>query len=626
MQRITPRTEGPTPARRARWFSVLLCTLVAVASLAAAPSIPDTATATNALEADTPATVPVTVAERTTVQADEDRVVERLYLEMADGVTLAATVARPNDSERHPVIMLYDPYGAGSVTETSFVLGANHWVPRGYAFLTVSIRGTGCSGGTFDQTSSLTEARDGARVVEWAAGQPWSTGKVGLHGSSYPGITQFFIAAQQPEGLAAIAPFETLGDLYRDVVYPGGIHDAVFTEEWSLALQPVFSTAGPQQDIPAGDTTCAANQAGHALNPTQTLTGRALQYPLDGEWWWSRSPASVAPYIEVPVFMSQAWQDNQVGARSVEVYNRIRSPKKLTVMNGDHVTPRSAPFTREQLTRWFDHWLMGDTENGIMEEEPVTVLFDIGNGNCGFIGCNTKNMVPRHVLRSETWPPAEAEFTSLYLREGNQLSLEAPITAEPTDSYLTPSDRHMRTGASALSYTSGPFTEDTLIAGPAELELYAAITSLDTDWYVTVSEIAADGQGTMIQRGLLRASHREVDESRSRPGEPFHPHQKVEPVPPGEVVNYRIEMLPFGHAFRAGTRLRLDFYVPTLLSEYGTGSSWGYAPTMVGSVNTVHHGTETPSRLVVPMIQPEQPLGPAPECGSLHAQPCFEPQ
>ena len=553
---------------------------------------------------------------------------ENFYLQMHDGVLLRATVVRPDDADRHPVIMVYGPYGEGSSTgaDDIFMLTSKHFVPRGYAYLTVSIRGTGCSGGSFDQAFSLTEARDGAAVVEWAARQPWSSGKVGLHGSSYEGIDQFFVAAERPEGLAAIAPFETLGDLYRDVAYPGGIHNAVFTEEWSLGLQPAFSTAGgPAAEIPAGDTTCAANQAQHAFNPTTTLTGRSLQYPLDGEWWWSRSPASVAAFIEVPVFMGQAWQDNQVGARSVEIYRRIRSPKKLTVMNGDHVTPRAHPFTQDQLLRWFDYWLKGDVSSGMGTEKPVTVLFDVANGNCGFTPCRFKPMDPRNVLRSNTWPPAKAEFTSLYLREGGRMTPDAPTAPEATASYTSPSGQTLRTGPGALAYTSEPFTEDTLIVGPAELELYASITNVDTDWYVTVSEIAADGQGTMIQRGLLRASHRAVDERRSRPGEPFHPHQNPQPVVPGEVLGYRIELLPFAHAFRAGTRLRLDFYDPSLVSEYGTGSSWGYAPVVLGGVNTVHHGPATPSRLVLSTMRPAGPLGPVPACGSLQAQPCFQP-
>lgn len=632
MRDIRPTRTTP-PQQRTRWVSILICGALTVASLAATPLVrtPNADEGSGAASAGQ-----VTIAERTTSPAEDGRVVERLYLEMPYGVELAATLVRPDDpGGQHPVLMLYDPYGSGSNSEAAFgVPGPDFFIPHGYAFLQVSVRGTGCSSGAFDQVFSPIEAQDGARVVEWAASQPWSNGRVGLLGSSYSGIDQFFVAAEHPDGLAAIAPFATLGDLYRDVAYPGGIHNVVFTAAWSLALQPDYSIGTASAEIQAGDERCAANQADHVENPLARMATRALQYPLDDEYWYDRSPRRVVDQIDVPVFMAQAWQDNQVGDRAIALYDDIRTPKKLTVMNGKHDTARRAPFVRDQLLRWFDRWLKDDVDNGIMEEEPVTVLLDVRGAPCSFLGCPVPPE-PTGVLRGEQWPLADTTFTSVFLRADNRLSFDPPTTAEPGDSYVTPSDRTMRSWetslpyddqGSALSYTSDPFTDDRIVVGPAEFDLYASATGVDTDWFVAVSEIGEDGSRTLIQRGLLRASHRAVDESRSSPGMPFHPHRDPQPVTPGETLRYRVELLPFGHVFRAGTRLRLDFYAPSPATELNAGSMWGYVPYPVPSLNTVQHGPETPSRLVLPMMDAPESLGDWPGCGQLEALICIPPE
>ena len=66
------------------------------------------------------------------------------------------------------------------------------------------------------------EQRDGNDIVEWAARQPWSSGKVGLHGASYGGINQLFTAASRPPALRAIFPVVPMADPYREIIGTGG--------------------------------------------------------------------------------------------------------------------------------------------------------------------------------------------------------------------------------------------------------------------------------------------------------------------------------------------------------------------------------------------------------------------
>ena len=116
-------------------------------------------------------------------------------------------------------------------------------MPLGYAQIGVSIRGTSCSSGSFDFFEHA-QAQDGVDVIKWIAAQPWSNGKVGMIGKSFPGITQLFVAeacAGDPEcsaHLVTIAPGHHYGDAYRDVAYPGGIFNYSFALLWSFISQP----------------------------------------------------------------------------------------------------------------------------------------------------------------------------------------------------------------------------------------------------------------------------------------------------------------------------------------------------------------------------------------------------
>jgi putative CocE/NonD family hydrolase len=145
------------------------------------------------------------------------------YITMADGVKLRYAAVLPSAQGRFPVAMKYDGYCEGTDPITcNEGTDAAALLEHGYAVVGVSLRGSGCSGGQFDFREPQLDI-DGAAAVEWVAKQSWSSGKVGLFGDSFPGLTQPGIAALRPKGLAAIAPWQIVDDPYRDVAYPGGI-------------------------------------------------------------------------------------------------------------------------------------------------------------------------------------------------------------------------------------------------------------------------------------------------------------------------------------------------------------------------------------------------------------------
>lgn len=145
------------------------------------------------------------------------------YLTVGDGVRLAYVVYLPAREGRFPVLVQYSPYlggGLDPIKHQSNAAGAEMFLREGYAILSVSGRGTGCSEGVHELLSEW-EARDGAALIEWAGAQPWSDGNVGMVGNSYSGTSLYLTAGRRPKYLKALAVGGSPVDAYRDAAYPG---------------------------------------------------------------------------------------------------------------------------------------------------------------------------------------------------------------------------------------------------------------------------------------------------------------------------------------------------------------------------------------------------------------------
>ena len=106
---------------------------------------------------------------------------------------------------------------------------------------------------------------DGYDSIEWIARQPWSDGRVGMIGVSFGGITQLVTAARRPPHLLAIAPSSATSDLYRDVVYPGGILEYDFTFAWTGVQKEggtEYAITGAPLDA---DAECEQNYIAHEV-------------------------------------------------------------------------------------------------------------------------------------------------------------------------------------------------------------------------------------------------------------------------------------------------------------------------------------------------------------------------
>jgi uncharacterized protein len=142
-----------------------------------------------------------------------------------DGVGLAINIFRPDAPGKYPALLALSPYGKDaqtfetppqpfgkSVFEASVESGdPKYYVSRGYVYVIGDLRGTGDSEGEYEGVFSRNEGRDGADIVEWLAKQPWCDGNVGLAGIGYFAAAQLHVAAEAPEHLKCIAPWEIYG-------------------------------------------------------------------------------------------------------------------------------------------------------------------------------------------------------------------------------------------------------------------------------------------------------------------------------------------------------------------------------------------------------------------------------
>ena len=567
--------------------------------------------------------------------------------------------------QEHPTVMIYDGYGGASdptpnayVEMSDGVLVAVRidfgYGPRGdYARVHASIRGTECSGGSFNLYDRR-HAWDGHEIIEWIADRQWSNGKVGMKGCSFYGQSPYWVATTQPPSLETIMVGGLHSDIYKDLVYPGGVQNNVFPVVWyfegpNRAPVDAFENGGVPED-----RICTRNQAGRYSTdrpplPTEYVTNFADS--TYGDWWIAHAARHHADRINVPYYQWVNWQDEQVGPRAAVLWHWIDPPereievphgggnskatktetvvpKKMVTTTGDHCM---GDYDDRDMWAWMDMWLLDEPDRQGLFEHRVENYFE-----------STGNAEYTTVKYADEWPAQDTDWRRAYFQAGGELTFEEPTGDQPTDTYVSGVPRENwfyyapRAGKEArqadglpdsIAYETAPFEETTTIAGPLLLEFYASLVGVDTDFFVTINDVYPDGSISYLQRGMLRASMRAVNEDRSYKTDdgllyqPWYPFTNPTKVTPGEVNRYLIEIFPHAHVFRPGHKLRVQLMTPPV-----TDGLWGYTAKHEPAGVEIHHDADHPTNLLLPVVDPDEPIGEAPEgCGIPDGFPCDEP-
>jgi uncharacterized protein len=544
---------------------------------------------------------------------------------MRDGVRLRADVFRPATGGPFPVLVQRYPYSTRDGYMTMF---GQQIAQQGYAVVVQSCRGRFGSEGDFYPFHP--DVDDSYDTVEWAAAQPWSTGKVGMYGVSYSGMTQWTAAIAQPPHLVCIAPSVctwdwTVGGWY----FSPGVLTLGLALVWSAQmtayeaerrgvpapLQPFAEVARIVDEGGLGDPGAFAR-----LNELQRDASLGLfrRWPLrdieelrelapwfrdwcdhedpQDEYWLRISGAAHAAQIDLPIFHVTGWHDYFIKG-SLDAYETLagREGQRLIAgpwnHNGMPIRADADPSAwmffdfspGTPLMRFFAHHLKHELPD--YADEPPVRLYIMGE----------------NVWRDEhEWPLARTEWTPFHLRGDRRLSAEPPDQEIPDEFVYDPDDpvpgsiaigstfgdtvdlAAVATRPDVLVYESEALDEDTEITGPVRLELWASSTATSTDFVANLIQVLPDGSFEKLCQGIVRSLGAESEPRR-----------------------HEIDLVATAVLIRRGSRLRLDVSsseFPTFELNPGTGGRITRDAATEPATQYVFHDPTRPSRLILPII------------------------
>jgi len=559
--------------------------------------------------------MPFKMPPKLTAFHSQVNVQRQVKIPMRDRINLTADIYRPKGVDTSlPVLLMRLPYGR-AIASTCTYAHPSWYASQGYIVVIQDVRGCGTSEGEF--YPFRTEYEDGFDTVEWCAKElEGSSGKVGMYGFSYHGVTQFQAAVERPQGLVTICPSMATADLYHGWFYFGGAVCLDFDLNW--ALQLAQNRAWYLKQEPQATKLFEAQKQTTRWLESAPLSeielfknnefGRFFfdwigNQQANDQYWQKLNPLSYFDRFDLPALHIAGWADIFIEA-TINTYHQAKAvtkkPQHLIVAPWQHLPwlPKvgeidfgeAAVSTIDQLqVDWFDFWLKG-IENGISDRAPVQLFL---------MGKNHWLDLPEFPLTSTT--------QNFYLHPQKKLSPESPITANQSpDIYVydprspnssTPygfyDQRHVQQRWDVLVYQSQELNEDLAIAGIPEFILYAATTAPDTDWVVKLLDIYADGKQMLVSMGVLRAKFR-------------NSWTETEWIEPDVVNEYRLKLRPTCQNFAKGHRIGVAISsaaFPAIERHSNTRKlpSEAKVSDFVEATQQIFYSAEYPSHLQLPI-------------------------
>ncbi|WP_280430992.1 CocE/NonD family hydrolase [Nocardia brasiliensis] len=536
----------------------------------------------------------------------------------------------------------------------------DYFVKRGYISVVVDIRGTGSSNGQWSILQPQ-EREDAKRVIQWAAGLPGSTGEVGLWGLSYLGMSELFAAGVlEPDSpVKAMFPLMAGNHAFQDLLEHDGFYNTAFLAsmlQFPITLLPqldpilgLYREPGKMASVFVDHLLAHFRAEGTWPSVLNALVDGDRAY--NGPYWEARAIDNVLDRIGsngIPTYLVGGQYDllqdgtprtfaglqNAYAGRSHHGPMPADAPSsgRFQMLTGPwfHVQPgvqRNADIDMHAIQlAWFDRWLKND-HNGIDETATPLHAIDI-NGN---------------VIESATYPVRETPTQHLYLADGGRLASERPaaqagsdrVTFSPVNGGTICNASFSRNFSGVYEllttlagiddpcaqfpahpdipglldnpqYTTEPFTEPTVLAGPIGATLFATSNTPASAFSVTVQDIAPDGTVFALTDGQLAGNFRALDEDRTwRTADgsvlgAFHPgtRESLLPVVPGEVTEYNVKVRPAFHVFQPGHRLQVTIATGDAPTHIVNPKDY---PALLGGVYDIQRTEHAASFLTLPL-------------------------
>jgi predicted acyl esterase len=437
------------------------------------------------------------------------------------------------------------------------------------------------------------------------------------------------------------------------------------------------------QRIQQGDQTCKENQIlhGEAADLLGKIRANSHYNPKVAD---PLAPITFVKKIKVPVYLACQFTDEQTGGHCPALAEHFSGTRRkwFTFANGVHVdsldpetfnrwydflqlyVARQAPKVNSGLIHVAAP-VIYQTAMGIpgvtlppdpIQQQPtyagalaafeklpsVRVLFDNGAG-----GTSPGQPKPGFERSFRRFPIPGTVARSWYMGRGGTLGNGRPARTgidsfrwNPRARPLTDFSGDTGSGAgglwtatppykwlpnpagNAVSYVTGPLRAHTTVVGAGAVHVWVRSSRSNVDLQATISEVRPDGKETFVQNGWVRGNERKLDPRKSTLLEPVLSGRArdVSPLPRNRFVKIVIPLYYQGHAYRAGSRIRVTISAPN-----GDQPVWSFSDTKPANGSAriaIAHSRLKPSRLLLPVVPGVTVPTGLPPCPGLRGEPC----
>ncbi len=470
---------------------------------------------------------------------------QRTWITMQDGTRLAARLFLPDELPA-PVIIEALPYRMDDLTSSYSSEYERLCQEGGFAVCRLDIRGTGSSEGIALDEYHPQEHADICEAIAWLAEQEWSTGRVGMYGTSWSGFNSIQVAMERPPALGAIVPIYASDDRYTDDVhYMGGVLRAIDLVDWVIYM----AACNVLPPVPAVYGEGWRDEWLRRIEGTEPWLLRWLEEQADGPYWRHGSLRPRYDRIICPTMIVAGWADGYTNI-ALRAYEAMTCPRRVIIGPWAHMsTATSIPGPHidlvPEIIRWFSRWLR-DEQNGIDTEPPIAV----------FVRRSTRPAPDLPEMRGEwrsepTWPaerlrrqvlrPAGAGHDRIVVR--GDVGTAAWISCAGKPPWTLPDDQR-EDDARSLTYEWDPIKDDLDVLGHPRVRLVVTSPQPVAFLSARLCDVFPDGTSALVSRGILNLTHRDG-------------HADPKPLETGVPTSVDIELEATSWVFEPGHRVRL---------------------------------------------------------------------